>query len=174
MTSTHEASPFSEKYKEFVMPPTQVREAMKRLAKKNVDFAAESDENLNVIKAVHQAYANKKERARAASSKSRASKREGDDVYCVDIEDAVAACEPLCDVAAECVAEPATCAPVAESAAAPPTAAAKPKKSVQRPDNIAAQARDTKDSVAPAPVPKRPIEATPRRGLCAMVAGASI
>ena len=32
---------------------------MKRLAKKNVDFAVESDENLNVIKAVHQAYANK-------------------------------------------------------------------------------------------------------------------
>ena len=84
MTSTHEAWPFSEKYKEFVMPPTQVREALKRLAKKNVYFATESDENLLVIKAVHQAYANKKERARAASSKSRAAKREVDDVYCVD------------------------------------------------------------------------------------------
>ena len=29
-------------------------------------------------------------------------------------------------------------------------------------------------ALAPAPAPKRPIEATPRRGLCAMVAGASI
>jgi hypothetical protein len=125
-----------------------------------------------VIKAVHQAYANKKERARAASSKARASKREVDDVYCGDIEDAAVTCDPLCDVAAECVAEPATCAPVAESAAAPPTAAlTKPKKSAARPDNIALC-----DSPAPVPAqPKRPVEAsTTRRGLCAMVASATI
>jgi len=175
MTSTHEAWPFSEKYKEFVMPPTQVREALKRLAKKNVDFAAESDENLNVIKAVHQAYANKKERARAASSKLRASKREVDDALAQD----AAVCVPhdtnvsVCAVV-ECVAmaEPEACAPAAESAAAPSTAAAKPKKSAARADNIALCV--TKDSPAPAPAPKRPIEATPRRGLCAMVAGATI
>ena len=185
MTSTHEAWPFSEKYKEFVMPPTQVREALKRLAKKNVDFAAESDENLNVIKAVHQAYANKKERARAASSKARASKREVD-----DIEDAAVTCDMNVSVCAvvECVAmaEPEACAPAAESAAAPSMAAAAlvcehKKKSAARADNIvvssaSAQSRDTKDSVAPAPAPapKRPIEAAPRRGLCAMVASASI
>jgi len=53
------------------------------------------------------------------------------------------------------------------------------KKSAARADNIvvssaSAQSRDTKDSVAPAPAPKRPIEAAPRRGLCAMVASASI
>ena len=183
MTSTHEAWPFSEKYKEFVMPPTQVREALKRLAKKNVDFAAESDENLHVIKAVHQAYANKKERARAASSKARASKREVDDVSCSTgadalAQDAIVTCEAqahvgLCDVAAECVAmaEPAACAP-----AAPPTAAlAKPKKSTARADNIALC--DTKDSPAPVPMPapKRPVEASAtRRGLCAMVAGAAV
>jgi hypothetical protein len=184
MTSTHEAWPFSEKYKEFVMPPTQVREALKRLAKKNVDFAAESDENLLVIKAVHQAYANKKERARAASSKARASKREVDDALAQD----AAVCVPhdtnvsVC-AAVECVAEPEACAPAAESAAAPSTAAAAlvcehKKKSAARADNIvvssaSAQSCDTKDS--PTPVPKRPIEAsTTRRGLCAMVASAAV
>jgi len=172
MTSTHEAWPFSEKYKEFVMPPTQVREALRRLAKKNVDPATDTEENLHVIKAVHQAYANKKERARAASSKARASKREVDDVSCAD---AAVACEPSLCAAVECVAEPAACAPAAESVAAPPTAAlAKPKKSAARADNIALC--DTKDSPAPVsvPAPKRVVEAAPRRGLCAMVASATI
>ena len=82
--------PFAERYKEYMMPPTQVREALKRLAKKNVDPATDTEENLHVIKAVHQAYANKKERARAASAKSRASKRVDD---CGDIEDAAVTCE---------------------------------------------------------------------------------
>ena len=83
--------PFAERYKEYMMPPTQVREALKRLAKKNVDPATDTEENLHVIKAVHQAYANKKERARAASAKSRATKRVDD---CGDAlaQDAAVAC----------------------------------------------------------------------------------
>ena len=167
---------------QFDLPPTQQREAVKRLAKKNiVDVTAATDEIQAVLRAVHTAYGNKKERARAASAKSRASKK--DDVSCSTggdtlAQDAIVTCEAqahvgLCDVAAECVAmaEPAACAP-----AAPPTAAlAKPKKSTARADNIALC--DTKDSPAPVPMPapKRPVEASAtRRGLCAMVAGAAV
>ena len=170
--------PFAERYKEYMMPPTQVREALKRLAKKNVDPATDTEENLHVIKAVHQAYANKKERARAASAKSRASKRVDD---CGDIEDAVVTCVAqahvsVCDVAVDCVAEvvpePAQATP--EAVAAPTPAVAAKKKSVARADNVASESAPVAAVPAVVPTPKRLVEAAPRRGLCAMVASASI
>jgi hypothetical protein len=170
---------FNESYRaQYDLPPTQQREVVKRLAKKNiVDVTAASDEIMAVLRAVHSAYGNKKERARAASAKSRASKKDVDEVYCGDIEDAVVTCDAgtaVCDVAVDCVAEavpePAQAAP--EAVAAPTPAVAK-SKSVKRADNVAVEPT----CVAPAcvaPTPKRLVEATPRRGLCAMVASASI
>ena len=73
---------FNEAYRaQFDLPPTQQREVVKRLAKKNIlDVTAASDEIMAVLRAVHTAYGNKKERARAASAKSRATKK--DDVSC--------------------------------------------------------------------------------------------
>ena len=163
--------PFAERYKEYMMPPTQVREALKRLAKKNVDPATDTEENLHVIKAVHQAYANKKERARAASAKSRASKRVDD---CGDIEDAAVTCEPNACGTQECVAEVVP-EPAAPEAVAAPTPAVAKSKSVKRADNVAVEpvAAGTA-AVAPTQAPKRVVEAAPRRGLCAMVASASM
>ena len=170
--------PFAERYKEYMMPPTQVREALKRLAKKNVDPATDTEENLHVIKAVHQAYANKKERARAASAKSRATKRVDD---CGDaVEDAAVACEPnTCDAAVECVAEavsePTQATP--EAVAAPTPAVAAKKKSVARADNVAVEPTCVAPAcVAPTQAQRqaRVVEAAPRRGLCAMVASASM
>ena len=129
-----------------------------------------------VLRAVHTAYGNKKERARAASAKSRASKK--DDVSCStcgDIEDTAVTCEPsVCNVAVECVAEavPETAAP--EVVAAPTPAVAK-SKSVKRADNVAVESAPVAvPAVLPTQAPKRVAEAAPRRGLCAMVAGASI
>ena len=171
--------PFAERYKEYVMPPTQVREALKRLAKKNVDPATDTEENLHVIKAVHQAYANKKSRARLASSKSRASKK--DDVACclwdTNIENAAVTCEAqahvsVCDVAVECVAEAAQAAP--EAVAAPTPAVQSKKKSVARADNVASESAPVAAGTAATQAPKRMVEVAPRRGLCAMVASASI
>ena len=78
---------------QFDLPPTQQREVVKRLAKKNiVDPTAASDEIQAVLRAVWTAYGNKKERARAASAKSRAMKK-GDVAYCGDIEDAAVTCD---------------------------------------------------------------------------------
>ena len=174
---------FNEAYRtQFDLPPTQQREVVKRLAKKNIlDVTAASDEIMAVLKAVHTAYGNKKERARAASAKSRASKRVDD---CGDtVEDAAVTCEPsVCDAAVHCVAEvvpePAQAAP--EAVAAPTPVVAAKSKSVKRADNVAvepacvAPACVAPACVAPIQAPKRVVEATPRRGLCAMVASASI
>ena len=164
--------PFAERYKEYMMPPTQVRETMKRLQKKGADIAADNEENLNVIKAVHQAYSNKKGRARAASAASRASKK--DVAYHGDIEDAaVTAAVPaatnvsVCDAAVDCVAEavPEPAAP--EVVAAPTPAVAAKKKSVARADNVASESAPVAavPTVASTQAPKRLAETTPRRGL---------
>ena len=172
---------FNEEYRaQFDLPPTQQREVVKRLAKKNiVDVTAASDEIMAVLRAVHTAYGNKKERARAASAKSRATNRGTRDVaYCGDIEDAAVACEPNAATSAtqgcvaEAVHEPAQATP--EAVAAPTPAVAK-SKSVKRADNVAVEpvAAGTA-AVAPTQAPKRVVEAAPRRGLCAMVASATI
>jgi hypothetical protein len=171
---------FNEAYRiAFDLPPTQQREVAKRLAKKNIlDVTAATDEIIAVLRAVHTAYGNKKERARAASAKSRATKKD-DVAYCGDIEDAAVTCEAqahvsvcaVVDCVAEAVPEPAQATPEAVAAQATPVVA-KPK-SVKRADNVAVEPT----CVAPAcvaPTPKRLIEAAPRRGLCAMVASVSI
>ena len=168
---------FNEAYRaQFDLPPTQQREVVKRLlAKKNiVDPTAASDEIQAVLRAVHTAYGNKKERARAASAKSRASKRVDDPCSTCDIED-VAACEVSCEPNAtvECVAEAAQTAP--EVVAAPTPAVQSKKKSVARADNVASESAPVAvPTAAPIQAPKRLVEAAPRRGLCAMVASASI
>ena len=177
---------FNEAYRtQFDLPPTQQREVVKRLAKKNIlDATAASDEIQAVLRAVHTAYGNKKERARAASAKSRATKRVDDPCSTCDAalaQDAAVTCEPsVCDVApcstcvAEAVPEPAQATPEAVAA---PTPAAK-KKSVARADNVAVEPTSVAPAcVAPTPVghkQARLLEAAPRRGLCAMVASASI
>ena len=185
---------FNEAYRtQFDLPPTQQREVVKRLAKKNIlDVTAASDEIMAVLRAVHTAYGNKKERARAASAKSRASNRGTRDVAdCAlalntNIEDAAVTCEPNAAQARtqtsatqECVAE-AVPEPAATEAVAAPTPVALVaalKKSVARADNVASESAPASVAVpaaAPTQAPKRLIEATPRRGLCAMVASASI
>ena len=158
---------------QYDLPPTQQREAVKRLAKRNiVDVTAASDEIQAVLRAVHTAYGNKKERARAASAKSRASKRVDD---CGDAlaQDVAVTCEP--NAAVDCVAEvvPEPAAP--EAIAAPMPAVAK-SKSVKRADNVAVEPTcvAVAGTAAVAPTPKRVVEAAPRRGLCAMVASATI
>ena len=163
---------------QYDLPPTQQREVVKRLAKKNiVDPTAASDEIQAVLRAVHTAYGNKKERARAASAKSRASKRVDDPCSTCDIEDVAVTCEPnvsVCNVAVDCVAEvvPEPAAP--EAVAAPTPAVQAKKKSVTRADNVAVEPAPVAAVPAVAPTPKRLVEAAPRRGLCAMVASASI
>ena len=98
---------FNEAYRaQFDLPPTQQREVVKRLAKKNiVDPTAASDEIQAVLRTVHTAYGNKKERARAASAKSRASKRVDDPCSTCDAlaQDVAVTCEP--NAAVDCVAE---------------------------------------------------------------------
>lgn len=182
--------PFAERYKEYMMPPTQVREALKRLAKKNVDPATDTEENLHVIKAVHQAYANKKARARVASSMSRASKRVDDCGDTALAQDAavnagtaaqahVGVCDAAVDCVAEVVSEPTQATP--EAVAAPTPAVAAKKKSVARADNVASASAPAPVAAVPAVVPTpaghkqaRAVEAAPRRGLCGMVASATI
>ena len=162
---------------QFDLPPTQQREVVKRLAKKNIlDPTAATDEIMAVLRAVHTAYGNKKERARAASAKSRATKKDADGAYCGDIEDAAVACEPsVCDVAVDCVAEAVPEPATPEAVAAPTPAVAAKKKSVARADNVASESAPvTVPAVASTQAPKRLAETTPRRGLCAMVASASI
>ena len=170
---------FNEAYRtQFDLPPTQQREVAKRLAKKNiVDVMAATDEIQAVLRAVHTAYGNKKERARAASAKSRATKKDADGAYCGDIEDAAVTCEPnVCDVAVDCVAEVVP-EPAAPEAVAAPTPAVAKSKSVKRADNVAVESVPVAAgtaAVVPTQAPKRVVEAAPRRGLCAMVASASI
>ena len=171
---------FNEAYRaQFDLPPTQQREVVKRLAKKNiVDLTAASDEIQAVLRAVHTAYGNKKERARAASAKSRASKRVDDPCSTCDIEDVAVTCEPnvsVCNVAVDCVAE-AVPEPAAPEAVAAPTPAVlcKREKKNTRADNVAVEPAPVAAVPAVAPTPKRVVEAAPRRGLCAMVASASI
>ena len=173
---------FNEAYRaQFDLPPTQQREVVKRLAKKNiVDVTAASDEIMAVLRAVHTAYGNKKERARAASAKSRATKK--DDVSCSTggdalAQDAAVICEPsVCNVAVECVSE-AVPEPAAPEAVAAPMPAVAKSKSVKRADNVAVESVSVAAgtaAVVPTQAPKRVVEAAPRRGLCAMVASASI
>ena len=151
---------------------------MKRLQKKGADIAADNEENLNVIKAVHQAYSNKKGRARAASAASRASKK--DVAYHGDIEDAavtagtatnVSVCDAAVDCVAEVVSEPTQATPEAVAAPTPAVAA---KKKNTRADNVAVEPAPVAAVPAVVPTPKRLVEAAPRRGLCAMVASASV
>ena len=170
--------PFAENYRaEFQgLPPTQIKEVQKRLAKKGVvDMAAPSEEALAVLNQVTEAYNRKKTRARAASSKSRAAKGAAEEPAIDDV--AVEAIEPeagICGVVAEVVAE-AEAVPEPAAAAPPKTAprAAKRVDNVAQEKNVAAAPRG---EVAPAP--KRPVasEAPTRRrgGLCAMVAEVSI
>jgi len=172
---------FNEAYRaQFDLPPTQQREVVKRLAKKNIlDPTAASDEIQAVLRAVHTAYANKKARARVASSMSRASKRVDD---CGDtVEDAavtagtatnVGVCDAAVDCVAEVVSEPTQATP--EAVAAPTPAVAAKKKSVARADNVAVESAPVAAVPAVVPTPKRLVEAAPRRGLCAMVASASV
>ena len=128
--------------------------------------------------AVHAAYGNKKERARAASAKSRASNRGTRDVaYCGDIEDAVVACVTnvsVCDVAVDCVAE--AVPEAAPEVVAAPTPAVAAKKKNTRADNVAVEPAPVAavPAVAPTQRQARVVEAAPRRGLCAMVASASV
>ena len=169
---------------QYDLPPTQQREVVKRLAKKNiVDPTAASDEIQAVLRAVHTAYGNKKERARAASAKSRATKK--DDVSCSTggdtlAQDAVVACVAqahvsVCDVAVDCVAEAVPEAAAPEAVAAPtPAVLCKREKKNTRADNVAVEPAPVAAVPAVAPTPKRVVEAAPRRGLCAMVASASI
>ena len=171
---------FNEAYRaQFDLPPTQQREVVKRLAKKNIlDPTAASDEIQAVLRAVHTAYGNKKERARAASAKSRATKKDADESCSTGgdalAQDAAVACEPsVCGVAVDCVAE-AVPEPAAPEAVAAPTPAVQAKsKSVKRADNVAVESVPVAVPTV-APTPKRLVEAAPRRGLCAMVASASI
>ena len=163
---------------QFDLPPTQQREVVKRLAKKNiVDVTAATDEIMVVLRAVHTAYGNKKERARAASAKSRATKRVDESCSTCDAalaQDAVVACEPsVCDIAVDCVAE-AVPEPATPEAVAAPTPAVAAKKKNTRADNVAVEPAPVAAVPAVAPTPKRVVEAAPRRGLCAMVASASI
>ena len=172
---------FNEAYRaQFDLPPTQQREVVKRLAKKNiVDVTAATDEIQAVLRAVPTAYGNKKERARAASAKSRATKKDADESCSTCdaalAQDAVVACEPsVCDVAVDCVAE-AVPEPAAPEAVAAPTPAVAKSKSVKRADNIASESAPVAaGTAAVVPTPKRVAEVAPRRGLCAMVASASI
>ena len=169
---------FNEAYRaQFDLPPTQQREVVKRLAQKNIlDVTAASDEIQTVLRAVWTAYGNKKERARAASAKSRATKK--DDVSCSTGGDTLAqdaaACEVSCEPNAtvECVAEAAQTAP--EVVAAPTPAVQSKKKSVARADNVASESAPVAAGTAATQAPKRMVEVAPRRGLCAMVASASI
>jgi len=187
---------FNESYRaQFDLPPTQQREVVKRLVKKNIlDPTAASDEIMAVLRAVHTAYGNKKERARAASAKSRASKKDdvADCLWNTNIEDAAVTCEPNAaqartqtsatqDCVAEAVSEPA--AP--EAVAAPTPAVAKSKSAVpllscrergtRSADNVAVEPACVAPAcVVPTRACARLVEATPRRGLCAMVASASI
>ena len=171
---------FNEAYRaQFDLPPTQQREVVKRLAKKNIlDVTAASDEIMTVLRAVHTAYGNKKERARAASAKSRATKK--DDVSCSTGGDTLAqdaaACEVSCEPNAtvECVAEAAQTAPEVVAAPTPAVLCKREKKSVARADNVASESAPVAAVPAVVPTPKRVAEVAPRRGLCAMVASASI
>ena len=168
---------------QFDLPPTQQREVVKRLAKKNIlDVTAATDEIMAVLRAVHTAYGNKKERARAASAKSRATKKDADESCSTCdaalAQDAAVACEPsVCDVAVDCVAE-AVPEPAAPEVVAAPTCtpAIQAKKKNTRADNVAVEPTcvAAAGTAAVAPTPKRVVEAAPRRGLCAMVASASI
>ena len=169
--------PFHETYK-VDLPPTQIREAQKRCLKKGVvDLSAPREETQNIIQAVFAAYSKKKERTRAASSKSRAAKGAAEEPA-IDIEVEVAN-EPsadICEVVAEAEQAPEPEAAPEPAAAAPPKAAA-PRAAKMRADNVA-EAVPKKPVEAPAPAPKRPAaEAAPARrrgGLCAMVAEVSI
>ena len=179
---------FNEAYRtQYDLPPTQQREVAKRLAKKNIlDVTAASDEIQAVLRAVHSAYGNKKERARAASAKSRATNRGTRDGDAGAVEDATVTCEPcvphVCDVAsasacvAEAVPEPAAPQVAPTPVVCVPQASDKRKKSVARADNVAdpCVTPAAVPAVAPTQAPKRLVEAAPRRGLCAMVASASI
>ena len=160
------------------LPPTQIREVQKRLAKKGVvDMTAPSEDTRNIIQAVFAAYSKKKERARAASSKSRAAKGAAEEPA-IDIEVEVAN-EPsagICEVVAEAEQAPEPEAAPEPAAAAPPTKAAAPRAKT-RVDNIA-PVHTTSEAPAPAPQKRVAAEApAPRRrggGLCAMVAEVSL
>lgn len=171
--------PFHETYR-VDLPPTQVKSAVERCKKKNiVDLAAPSEETQNIIQAVFAAYSKKKERARAASSKSRAAKGAAEEPA-IDIEVEVAN-EPsagICEVVAE--AEQAPEPEAAPEPAAPPKAA--PRAAKSRADNVAPEAVPKKpvEAPAPAPAPQKRAAAeapAPRRrggGLCGMVAEVSL
>ena len=164
--------PFAEAYR-VDLPPTQVKAAIERCKKKNiVDLSAPCEETQNIIQAVFNAYSKKKERARAASSKSRAAKGAAEaEPLDIEVEPTEEAACVVCEVVAEppIVAEPPAPEP---AAAAPPKAAS--SRAAKRVDNVAAPAHPAVE--APAPAPKRPAasEAPTRRrgGLCEMVSNA--
>ena len=89
-------------------------------------------------------------------------------------------CEPSVCAVVDCVAEavPEASQAAPEAVTAPTPAVAK-SKSVKRADNVAVEPAcvapaGVAGTAAVAPTPKRLVEAAPRRGLCAMVASASI
>ena len=167
--------PFHDTYR-VDLPPTQVKSAVERCKKKNiVDLSAPCEETQNIIQAVFNAYSKKKERARAASSKSRAAKGAAEEPA-IDIEVEVAN-EPsagICEVVAEAEQAPEPEAAPEPAAAAPPKAAA--PRAAKRVDNVAAPAHPAVE--APAPAPKRAAAEAPARrrggGLCAMVASIAL
>ena len=176
---TTEAWPFPDRFKEFMMPATQVREAIKRLQKRGAEIAADNEENLNVVKAVHQAYARKKERARTASTKARAAKSAEAEPLDIEVEPTEEAACVVCEVVAEAEQAPEPEAAPEPAAAAPPKAASKAAKS--RADNVAPEAvpkKPVEAPPAPAPAPKRAAaaEAPARRrgGLVGMVASIAL
>ena len=172
--------PFHDTYR-VDLPPTQVKSAVERCKKKNiVDLSAPSEETQNIIQAVFAAYSKKKERARAASSKSRAAKGAAEEPANDDV--AVEAIEPeagICEVVAEVVAEAAPPTPPEPAAAAPPKAA--PRAAKSRADNVApTHPASVAPPPAPAPAPQRAAAAeapAPRRrggGLVGMVASIAL
>ena len=131
--------PFHDTYR-VDLPPTQIKSAVERCKKKHiVDLSSLGEETLAVITQVHLAYSKKKERARAASSRSRAAKSAEepaiDDVAEVAVEPEAAPDVGICEVVAEAEAVPPT-PPAPEPTAAAPTKAA-PKAAKSRADNVA-------------------------------------
>ena len=179
--STEEAWPFSELYR-VNLPPTQIREAQKRCLKKGVvDLSAPSQETQNIIQAVFAAYSKKRERSRAASSRSRlAAKSAEAESDIAEVGEVAVPCSTNEEAACEVVAEV-----VAEAEAAPPTPPAPPKAALSkaakmRADNVAPThpASGAPPPEAPAPQKRAAAEApAPRRrggGLCAMVASIAL
>ena len=173
---TSEAWPFHPSLRaNYDLPPTQIKEALKRLvARKVADIAADNEEILNVITQVHQAYSKKKERARQASSRARA-KATAEEPLDIEVEVANEPSAGICEVVAEAEQAPEPEAAPEPAAAAPPKAAA--PRAAKRVDNVAAPAHPAVEPPAPAPKRAAAEAPAPRRrggGLVGMVASIAL